>query len=323
MASNQVDALLKDVTIKGVKYLNKELGRGAYGRVFTVKYQKVVCAAKEIHPYLIECISSPVDKKAIVDNFVRECYQCSLIHHPNIVQFLGVYYSSKKSNLPIMVMELMDMNLSFFVKNNHSQIPMKTKISILCDVSLGVSYLHSRNPTVIHRDLSSNNVMLTAQLVAKIGDLGVAKVIQTNSRQTRSRLTKAPGTVDFMPPETSEANPVYSTAVDVFSFAGVALHVFGEEWPKPSGGQKTRDPVTKKLVALTEVERRQKYLDKIPENADTLKELLEQCLDDDPDSRPPIQKISEVINAFKVISFMLYHHSQLLVLHVRSYIQLT
>ena len=298
MASQDVRALLEDVTIEGVVPIDKELGRGAYGRVFTVKYCGLVCAAKEIHSILIEGVS-PAERKVIVDNFIRECHHCSVIRHPNIVQFLGVYYSSKKSELPIMVMELMNMSLTSFVKNNQSRIPMNTKMLILHNVALGLSYLHARRPVVIHRDLSPNNVMLTDHLVAKIGDLGVAKVIQADTRQTRSRLTTAPGTVDFMPPETLEANPVYGTAVDVFSYAGIALHVFAEEWPTPCG-LKRRDPVTKKLMALTEGERRQAYLDKVPEGC-LLKEMFVRCLDDDPEERPPIQEVSEMIEAIKVI----------------------
>ena len=298
MTSEDVSALLKDARIEGVVLIDKELGRGAYGRVFTVEYCGLVCAAKEIHPILIEGVS-PAEKKTIIDNFIRECHHCSVIRHPNIVKFLGVYYSSKKTDLPIMVMELMNASLASFVKNNQSKIPMKTKMSILYDVSLGLSYLHARKPVVIHRDLSPNNVMLTSQPVAKIGDLGVAKVIRADSRQTRSKLTTAPGTVDFMPPETLEANPVYGTAVDVFSYAGIGLHVFAEEWPTPCG-LKRRDSVTKKLMALTEAERRKEYLDKIPEGASVLKELFVRCLDDEPDERPPIQEVSEMIETLKV-----------------------
>ena len=208
-----------------------------------------------------------------------------------------------------MVMELMDTSLTSFVKSNQSKIPIKTNISILHNVSLGLSYLHSRKPAVIHRDLSPNNVMLTSQPVAKIGDLGVAKVIRADSRQTRSRLTTAPGTVDFMPPETLEADPVYGTAVDVFSFAGIALHVFAEEWPTPCG-LKRRDPVTKKLLALTEAERRQEYLDKVPEGASVLKEYFVRCLDDDPEERPPIQEVSEMIETLKVCSHFIVKYFQ-------------
>ena len=301
MASKVVtDALLNDIILERVVPTDKELGRGAYGRVFTVKYCGLLCAAKEINPILIEGVS-PTEKKSITDNFIRECrYQCSVIRHPNIVQFLGVYYSdAKKSDLPIMVMELMNTSLANFVNSNHSKMSMNTKISILYDVSLGLRYLHARKPAIIHRDLSPNNILLTNQPVAKIGDLGVAKVIKGDSRQTRSKLITAPGTVDFMPPETLEANPSYGTAVDAFSFAGIALHVFAEEWPTPCS-QKKRDPVTKMLQALTEAERRQEYLDKIPKCAATLKELIVQCLDDDPNERPPIKEVSEMIETFKV-----------------------
>ena len=298
MASKKVDALSKDHILEGVVPIGTELGRGAYGKVFTVKHSELVCAAKQIHPILIEGVS-PAEKKTIIDSFLQECYHCSVIHHPNIVQFLGVYYTSN-SEIPIMVMELMDTSLTSFVKRNQYNITVDKKVSILHDVSLGLSHLHARKPVLIHRDLSPNNIMLSRNLVAKIGDLGVAKVIRADSRQTRSRLTTAPGTVDFMPPETLEASPKYSTAVDVFSFAGIALHVFAEEWPTPSV-QKRRDPVTKKLLAYTEAERRQEYLDKIPEASSKLKELIVQCLDDDPDERPPIQEASRIIKSLKVV----------------------
>ena len=53
-----------------------------------------------------------------------------------------------------------------------------------------------------------------------------------------------------MPPEALvDDNPVYGTAMDVFSFGGIALHVFSEEWPTPTG-QKMIDPVSKKNLLL-------------------------------------------------------------------------
>ena len=57
--------------------------------------------------------------------------------------------------------------------------------------------------------------------MAKISDLGVAKVIKADSRKT---MTKAPGTVDFMPPESLARSPVYGPLMDVFSFGGIILH---------------------------------------------------------------------------------------------------
>ena len=304
MTSIGANRLLQDVTIEGVITLGRELGRGAYGRVFTVEYRGLVCAAKEIHSLLLDG-ASPEEKQVIKESFIKECYHCSVIDHPNIVKFMGVYYEFSaqqrtSQQLPAMVMELMETSLSSFIQHNTSKIAMTNKISILHDVSLGLCYLHSRKPSVIHRDLSSNNVMLTSQLIAKIGDLGVAKVLYTDNQQSRTKLTTAPGTLHFMPPEALEdIDPIYGTPVDVFSFGAVALHVFSEEWPTPSG-QKRLDPLTKKITALTEVDRRQHYIDKMTGEARALRKMVVKCLDDDPDERPPIKAIKEIIEPLMV-----------------------
>ena len=218
---------------------------------------------------------------------------------------MGVYYATQSTihDLPIMVMELLDTGLTSFIGRNKSNIAVQQKLSILHDISLGLTYLHGRRPSVIHRDLSSNNVLLTRHLVAKISDLGMAKMIRADSKQTKSRLTTAPGTLHFMPPEALEEDPVYGTPVDVFSFGGVALHLFSEECPTPSP-QKRRDPKTKKLVALSEAERRQQYLDMMNNDelieVAVLKDTMVRCLEDDPDERPKIQEVSEIIEGLKV-----------------------
>ena len=300
-SSKHINDQLRDLTLEEVIPQDKELGRGAYGKVFVVNYLGLPCAAKEIHSLLLDGVSAE-EKKKIKDGFLRECYHSSLIRHPNIVQFVGIYYSAEGPDLPIMVMELMMTCITSFVQKSQSdgKISLKTKLSILHDVSLGLSYLHGRCPAIIHRDLSSNNILLTSHLVAKISDLGTAKMIRADSKQTKSRLTTAPGTLHFMPPEAlDEEEPIYGTPVDVFSFAGVALHLFSEEWPTPTS-QVKKDPMTKKLVALTEVERRQRYLDKMTGGAGVLRELVKSCLENEPADRPSIKEVSEIIKPIKV-----------------------
>lgn len=263
------------------------------------RYSGKSYAAKKIHPSLTDDVS-PEEKEAVKNNFVQECLCCSAIQHPNVVQFLGVYYP-KRCDFPVMVMELMSCSLRTFIEKNQSQIDNKVKISILYGISLGLSYLHSRDPQIIHRDLSSNNIMLTDQLIAKIGDLGVAKVIQADKAKTKSRLTRAPGTKDFMPPEALEGdNIVYGTPVDVFSFGCVSLHLFSEKWPTP-GPSKIIDDETNKPVAFTEAERRKKYLDTMnDEKIIILKQLVERCLHDVPKLRPTIEEASDLIMLLRV-----------------------
>ena len=272
------------LALAGVESLNRELGRGSYGRVFAVKYCGMTCAAKEVHSDLMQ-------GQRIVDMFLRECDHCSRLRHPNIVQFLGVYYPAEAATtirVPVMVMEMMAGNLTSFLENQQN-IPVHQKFSIINDVALGLFFLHSQNPPVIHRDLSSNNILLTDHNVAKIGDLGVAKVVQAGGKRTT-----APGTIDFMPPEALYSGNEYDTPLDIFSFATVILHTFTQQWPSPSQPN-IFDPKTRKRVALSEVERRSKYLELMTGEGKALRPLIEKCLDEDPAERPSMEKICKEI----------------------------
>ena len=293
------DDQFEGLRLKGITELNRdELGRGAYGRVYAIKYCQTICAAKEIHSILVERVGQ-VEMLQTIESFMRECRQCSTLRHPNVIQFLGVYYptgggGANRMRLPVMVMEMMADSLTSFV-DKHEKIPVHIKYSIVHDVSLGLCYLHNHDPPIVHRDLSPNNVLLTAHHVAKISDLGVAKVIKADSRKT---MTKAPGTVDFMPPEALDDTPEYGPPMDVFSFAGIILHTFNQQWPSPCKNVKF-DPKTRKMMALSEVERRQQYLDKMIGEAEMLKPLVEECLDYDPAVRPTIATVCERIQVTK------------------------
>ena len=141
------------------------------------------CAGKKIHELLLE----QGDANYIVHRFEEECCLLSQIRHPNIVQFLGVCFQ-QGVRAPVLVMELLPTNLTFC----RSAI-----LYILHDVALGLCYLHSQTPPII---LSSNNVLLTPNMTAKISDLGVARILNLTPLQV-SRMTQTPGTPAYMPPE--------------------------------------------------------------------------------------------------------------------------
>ena len=276
--------------LKGVKETGEEFGVGAYGKVFAVDYYGTVCAAKEVHSILITGVGA-AEFQRTRDNFLRECRQCAELRHPNIVQFLGVYYKPG-SPIPTLVMEKMDESLRSALER-YSNIPMPIKLSILLDVSLGLRYLHGQK--IVHRDLSSNNILLTTLLRAKISDLGVAKVVRADSKKS---LTKVPGTADFMPPEAQLDMPIYDNSLDVFSYGGVVLHTATQLWPTPSA-VKQYDPKTKKVRGFTEVERRQSYIDQMTRNAKDLVPLAVQCLNETPDARPTMISVSETVKKLK------------------------
>ena len=105
---------------------------------------------------------------------------------------------------------------------------------------------------------------------AKISDLGVAKVVKADSKATKSKLTQVPGCADFMPPEALDSTPKYSVSLDIFSYGGIVLHVINQEWPSPESPVRRCTRGKDKLIALTEVERRKKYLDKMKDGTEIL-----------------------------------------------------
>ena len=275
------------ITLNDVETTGKQIGKGAYGRVVEVCVHGMSCAAKEVHSILIENVT-PDEFEATKASFLNECAKSSRIIHPNMVQVLGVHYPSPEAKVPWLVMELMETSLKLFLENySKDEVPLYIKLSILVDIAQGLEFLHGQN--IVHRDLSSNNVLLTKHFVAKISDLGTAKFIIHGGMKTQ---TQTPGTLHFMPPEALLVKPRYGKPVDVFSLACIILHVMSHQWPEP----KDRVPEGT-MMALTEVQRREKYFQWCTPLS--LKELVELCLHNVPDQRPAVSKVCEDIKALK------------------------
>ncbi|XP_065916156.1 serine/threonine-protein kinase TNNI3K-like [Dysidea avara] len=278
--SSQV-VLLRDVTSGG-----KVIGRGSYGRVIEVYVHGTLCAAKEVHSILVEGVT-PAECEATSRSFLTECSNASRLHHPNVVQVLGIYYPTPEAKLPWLVMEMMENSLTAFLeKYERGKLPLHIKLSILVDISQGMEFLHGQD--IIHRDLSSNNVLLTKHCVAKIGDFGVAKCIQHNKMKTQ---TQVPGMLHFMPPEVLSVRPRYGKPVDVFSLGCIACHVMSHQWPEP------KDLLPEdSMTARTEVQRREDYLLSC---AEPLKQLVKSCLHNKPDLRPDILLVCSELKRLK------------------------
>ena len=86
--TSSVPAYLNSLILHGVNPTGKEIGRGAYGRVFEVDYEGTLCAAKEVHALLLQYAQGG-DLQKMKDDFLSECQIWSTLRHPCVVQFLG------------------------------------------------------------------------------------------------------------------------------------------------------------------------------------------------------------------------------------------
>ena len=154
----------------------ESLGIGSYGAVYKAMCDDLPCAAKVLHPALFQ-FTAP-GSTSVMRKFEQECRLLSAIKHPHIVQYLGTYHDSE-SRLPVLLMELMDESLTQFLKRSHKPLPYHTEVNLCHDIALALSYLHSNS--IVHRDLSSNNVLLIAGSRAKVTDFGMVKLYDVNT----------------------------------------------------------------------------------------------------------------------------------------------
>ena len=309
---------LRPFVLPNVRLTGIRIGAGAYGSVEEVAIPGAICAAKKIHEIFLDRSKIPaVEIRRSISQFVRECQLMSTLRHPNIVQFMGVCFFPG-SQLPALVMErlltclhdLLDPEIDPPPPPDAPKpfFPLSLKCSILHNVADGLTYLHERSPPVIHRDLSARNVLLSSDMVAKIVDLGVARMAPR--MRAAATMTKGPGALVYMPPEAiapSSSKPEkskYDASIDVFSFGVVTIFTIGEVFPCDPEAPTYTDETSGLLVARTELQRRSLYMREV--NAylracgqlrgdHPLIRLIQQCLHNLPAKRPGIREVLHLL----------------------------
>ena len=309
---------LRPFVLSDVQFTGTKIGGGAYGRVDEVAIP-VSAAAKTIYALLQESDGSRPDEEVpkAVTEFVRECQLMSTLRHPHIVLFLGVCFL-QGSRLPALVMERLLTSLHDLLAPETQPPPgapsslsfftMSLKCSVLHNVASGLAYLHERSPPVIHRDLSARNVLLNSGLIAKLADLGVARIVPR--MRAAATMTTAPGASIYMPPEATAPSASntemskYDASIDVFSLGVVTIFTIGETFPYSPLAPTYTDEKSGLLVARTELQRRSRYMEHV--NAQLracgqlrgdhpLITLIQQCLQNFPTKRPGIHEVLHLL----------------------------
>ena len=287
-----------------ILFKDETLGIGSYGAVCKAKCDDLLCAAKIIHPTLFDPtalhqIAPHREHRLPIRRFQLECEFLSTVRHPNIVQYLGTH-QDPNTGLPVLLMELMDDSLTHYLEISTQPIPYHIQVNICHDIALALSFLHSND--IIHRDLSSNNVLLIGNIRAKVTDFGMARLGDLNLHGTHVTNTMCPGTDVYMPPEAVQDKPVYTKKIDCFSFGVVTVQTLTREFPKPGDRQVTVDdpryPQGALKLCVPEIERRQNHISGVDPNHPLLLIAL-SCLKDSDNERPSAQQLCERVATLK------------------------
>ena len=274
---------------------SQPLGHGSYGAVYKAKCDQLPCAAKVLHPTILDPMDPGADK--IMDRFRQECALLESIRHPNIVQYLAMAVDPE-SRLPVLLMELLDESLTKLLECSRQSLAYYIQVDICHDVALAIAYLHSNN--IIHRDLSSNNVLIIAGRRAKVTDFGMSKL--AGAAPTMTPLTMCPGTLAYMPPEALREPPRYTKKLDCFSEGVIMIQVCTRLWPEP--GPRTqlvpdsRFPTGTIEVPVPETERRKNHIDLIDPNH-ALLPIAMDCLKYQERERPSSEELCQRLAGLK------------------------
>ena len=281
-------------------FKDQTLGIGSYGKVCRARYGSLPCAAKVIHetlfdPEALKLVGRGKKHRLPFERFKQECEVLHNLRHPNIIQYLDVY-QDPDTKLPVLLMELMDGSLTHFLEDFLQQIPLHIQVNFSHDVALALSFLHANK--IIHRDLSSNNVLLICNVRAKVTDFGMARL---GEHATVFSHTMCPGTDVYMPPEAVKEKPTYTEKIDCFSFGVLIIQILAQVFPDPGKRQETMDfshRGRKVLISVPEVERRKNHIDLIQPNHPLLAIALD-CLNELESGRPSAQEICERVATLK------------------------
>ena len=259
-------------------FLDKPLGKGAFGAVFKGSYKGEICAVKVLlHDAMEMQASIPIAKDEEASNAIdRESDFLKSFQHPNIVQFLSTA-KHPKSGSTILVVELMDCNLrSYFSGLDEESLTSECEISLSKDIACGLAYIHSKQ--IIHRDLCGDNVLLNLSRpmpVAKISDFGMSRLYDPS--KLSHTLTAIGHRMGYLPLEAIRLEEKkYDNSLDVFSYGVIVTQIVC------------------KLETIKSVKDRLFHVAQIP-HTHRLRKLIDSCLQEDMTRRPSARDICESI----------------------------
>jgi serine/threonine protein kinase len=263
--------------------LGKCISQGGFGLVFVGSYHGRKVAVKKIRPELCDNLEQ-------IEQFVKEIALMAMLVHPRIVEFVGVAWDSLRHLSAVTEFmergDLRDVLQGFKVRGcrltwaNH-----KTQIAL--HIAEALTYLHSLRPKkVIHRDLKSKNVLMNADMEAKLSDFGISR----ERRFEETHMTAGIGTSFWIAPEVLLGKD-YDERADIFSFGVVLCEIDTDDYPywneknPVCGGQLQQAEILRQVASGA---LRPTFSEDCPK---AILDLADSCLQADPTHRPTASEI--------------------------------
>ncbi|XP_013398993.1 mitogen-activated protein kinase kinase kinase 20 [Lingula anatina] len=250
-------AALYEIDIKDLEFYER-CGGGTFGCVYRALWKS---QDREV----------AVKRLLVLD---KEAEILGVVSHRNIIQFYGAV--TKEPHYSIVTEYAPLGSLYAFLQQPENVLDFTQILEWANDVALGMNYLHTEAPVrVIHRDLKSKNVVISADWVCKICDFGASRIMGSTTKMSLA------GTFPWMAPEVIQSLPVSETC-DTWSYGVVLWELLTHEVPFKG--------IEGFQVAWLVVERGERLT--IPSTCPPcFAQLMQQCWLEAPKDRPSFRQI--------------------------------
>ena len=251
--------------------LESVIGGGGWGSVHKGTLQ---VAVKQFYPNIMS--------EQNIARLKREMRMLALIRHPNLLQFIAAVFDENEDHRrrpPYIITELLDTSLRSAYED--AKLPSHSLLSIFIDTARALDYLHRRHEPIIHRDVSSANVLLKQQpnekWIAKLSDLGSANLArEAYTMNEGSRVYCAPEAFTFDPNARSQGT--LTPKVDVYSYGIMLCEVATSTFPDMA-----------KYPSL---------LARVQHEWPQLHQLIIACTNQSPEQRPTMESVLDSLKTF-------------------------
>ncbi|CAM0145632.1 unnamed protein product [Urochloa decumbens] len=255
---------------------NNRIGEGGFGEVYKGLLGDEPVAVKK--PKNVN----------LADQFTNEVIIQSRVMHKNIVKLVGCCL---EVDIPILVYEYVPKgSLDDILHDSREPLDLDQRLDIAAQSARGLAYLHSDTiTTILHGDIKPANILLNDDLVPKISDFGISRMITVDKKYTRNVI----GAVSYVDPVYLQSGRLTSKS-DVYSFGVVLLELITRKKASDSNNL-----LRNFLDAYTNERRVMELVDSeiaVTENMEFLHSLagmIVECLDLNIDQRPEMIDVAE------------------------------